>query len=458
MSQVIIENPILNSPFAEPNRHFRFDDEGITDQIEEARRISCYFIPIPKPRKKGKDRQQTFDSWTEDRIEENVTVNAIRQCVKTWRDGRYTDDLTRPSARLLEYWQRGDRARRLFFCQIEALETVIYITEVAKKYGHAWIENDIRRFNEDANPGLLRIASKMATGSGKTVVMAMFITWQTLNKIANPRDTRFTDTFLIVTPGITIRDRLRVLLPSDPGNYYRAMQVVPSDLMDQIGQAKIVITNFHAFKRREKVKAGKLTKEILYNNDQGEASAFTETEGEMVRRVCRGLGTKKNIIVINDEAHHCYRRRVGGEEEKLTGDERWEAETRNKDARIWISGLEAMQRKIGIKMVHDLSATPFFLRGSGYSEGTLFPWVVSDFSLIDAIESGADCVVTGCPLCHLSLDSYQPEIDKLKAKGLDIPILHLPQLVALALGYSPQELGMNQHIISTGKIDKILGG
>ena len=90
MNQVVIENPILNSPFAEPNRHFRFNDEGITDQIEEARRISCYFIPIPKPRKKGKDQQQTFDGWTEDRIEENVTVNAIRQCIRTWRDGRYT--------------------------------------------------------------------------------------------------------------------------------------------------------------------------------------------------------------------------------------------------------------------------------------------------------------------------------------------------------------------------------
>ncbi len=407
MSQVVIENPILNSPFGEPNCHFRFDDEGITDQIEDARRISCYFIPIPKPRKKGKSQQETFDGWTEDRIEENVTVNAIRQCVRTWRDGRYTDDLTRTSARLLDHWRSDDRAHRLFFCQIEALETIIYITEVAKKYGHTWIENDLRRFNEDANPGLLRIASKMATGSGKTLVMAMFIAWHTLNKIANPRDTRFTDTFLIVTPGITIRDRLRVLLPSDPGNYYRAMEIIPSDLMGQIGQAKIVIANFHGFKRREKIKAGKLTKEILNNDDRCEASAFTETEGEMVRRVCRGLGTKKNIIVINDEAHHCYRRRVGDEDEKLTGDERTEAETRNKDARIWISGLEAIQRKIGIKLVYDLSATPFFLRGSGYSEGTLFPWVVSDFSLIDAIECGI-VKVPRVPVADNTMDGKLP--------------------------------------------------
>ncbi len=118
--------------------------------------------------------------------------------------------------------------------------------------------------------------------------------------------------------------------------------------------------------------------------------AFTESEGEMVRRVCRELGTKKNIVVINDEAHHCYRRRVeaDAEEEALTGDDRKDAQQRNEEARIWISGLEAVKRKIGVKTVCDLSATPFFLRGSGYSEGTLFPWVISDFSLIDAIESG----------------------------------------------------------------------
>jgi type III restriction enzyme len=195
--------------------------------------------------------------------------------------------VTRTTARLLEYWQRDDRSRRLFFCQIEALETLIYITEVAKRYGHNWIENDLRRFNEDANPGLLRIAAKMATGSGKTVVIAMLIVWHLLNKLANPRDARFTDSFLIVTPGITIRDRLRVLLPSDPTNYYRALDLVPPDLMDKIAHAKIVITNFHAFRRREKIKAAALTKAILH---QGEDSPFTESEGEMVRRVCRAFG------------------------------------------------------------------------------------------------------------------------------------------------------------------------
>jgi len=389
--QVVIENPIINSPFDEPQRHFHFDDEGITNIIVDKRRESCYFVPIAQPRKKAGAKQLEFDTeWTQDRIEENKMVNAIRQKVKLWREGRYADDVTPVTARLLQHWRSVDRSRRLFFCQVEALETLVYITEVARKYGDNAVDNDIRAANADANPGLFRVACKMATGSGKTVVMAMLITWQTLNKIANPQDARFTDSFLIVTPGITIRDRLRVLLPSDPGNYYRAMDIVPADLMNQLGQAKIVITNFHAFLRREKVKAGKLTKDILGNGTAGagNGSAFTESEGEMVRRVCRGLGNKRNVIVINDEAHHCYRHRAGGVEEKLSGEERREAEKRDEAARVWISGLEAIQRKLGIKTIYDLSATPFFLRGSGYPEATLFSWVVSDFSLIDAIECG----------------------------------------------------------------------
>jgi type III restriction enzyme len=159
----------------------------------------------------------------------------------------------------------------------------------------------------------------MAAGSGKTVVMAMLIAWQTLNKLANPQDARFSDTFLIITPGITIRDRLRVLLPNDSENYYRELDILPGYLLEQLSQAKVLITNFHAFKLREKISAGKLTKAILAEGNDG---AFTETPGQMVRRVCRELGSKKNIIVFNDEAHHCYRRKPDGEDVKLTGDDR----------------------------------------------------------------------------------------------------------------------------------------
>ena len=386
MKQVVIENPVINSPFDEPKRHFRFAEDGITNEIVSGRRVSSYFIPIAASRKKNKQQLQFETEWTQDRIEENRFINQVRARVKLWRENRHFG-VTRTTQLLLKYWTRPDREHRLFFCQIEALETFIYLAEVAKQQGDTWIENELRAAAADANPLLYRIACKMATGSGKTVVMAMLIAWQVLNKLASPQDGRFTDAFLVVTPGITIRDRLRVLFPNDPENYFRKLDLVPADLMPQLGKAKLVLTNFHAFQQRERISAGKLTKALLTGSGGG-ASPFTESPHEMVRRVCRELGAKKNVLVINDEAHHCYRRRVGDDEEKLIGDERKAAEKREEEARVWISGLEAVRAKTGIKCVYDLSATPFFLRGSGYPEGTLFRWVVSDFSLIDAIESG----------------------------------------------------------------------
>ena len=403
MSQVVIENPIINSPFDEPTRHFRFTDEGITNEEVDGRRTSSYFVPIAKPKKKGAKQLQFDTEWTQDRIEENKLVNDIRRRVGLWRKGGYVG-VTPTTTRLIAYWTDPNREKKLFFCQNEALETAIYIAEVAKKYGDAWIENAIREANDTSNPGLPRTAFKMATGSGKTVVMAMLIAWHTLNKRANPQDARFSDTFLIVTPGITIRDRLRVLLPNDPENYYRQRDIVPAQLQDDLGQAKIIITNYHAFQLREKVAAGKITKSILAD---GQPSPFTETPDQMVRRVCRELSTKKNIIVLNDEAHHCYRRKPDGEDETLTGDDRIEAKQRDEEARVWISGIEAVKAKIGVKAIYDLSATPFFLRGSGYPEGTLFPWVVSDFSLIDAIEAGI-VKVPRVPVADDSMTGEQP--------------------------------------------------
>lgn len=402
MPQVVIENPILNSPFAEPRRHFRFADEGITNEIDESRRVSSYFVPIAASKKKGK--QLAFDTeWTRDRVEENRFINEVRGYVDMWRKGGYRD-VTTTTRQLLEYWRSPDRERKLFFCQIEALETAIFLAEVAPKY-HPNVINQLRTFNEASNPLLFRIAIKMATGAGKTVVMAMLIAWQALNKLANPQDARFSDAFLIVTPGITIRDRLRVLLPNDPANYYRERDVLPSEQLAELGKAKIIITNFHAFTQRDRGDGSRLTKTILA---RGGESPFKETPGEMARRVCRELGNKKNVIVINDEAHHCYRRRPDPEEgEKLTGDDRKEAEKREEEARIWISGLEAVKAKIGVKVVYDLSATPFFLRGSGYQEGTLFQWVVSDFSLIDAIESGI-VKVPRVPVADDSMTGDQP--------------------------------------------------
>jgi len=383
MPSVVIENPILNSPFEEPERHFRFSDDGITDEVVEGRRESGYFLPIASPRKKS--GQIKFDTeWTQDRFLSSPRINRIRERVKQWRQGGHVG-VTRATARLLEYWGDPGRERRLFFCQREALETAIYITEVAPSYNDAWIENFLREENAGFNGGLPRLAMKMATGSGKTVVMAMLIAWQALNKLEDKHDRRFSDAFLIVAPGITIRDRLRVLLPQDPDNYYRERDLVPPDLVERLGQARIVITNYHSFLLRERGDAAKLTKAIL---TKGAPSPFTETPDQMVRRVCRELGGKKQIIVLNDEAHHCYRGKPREGGEALTGDDRAEAKKREEEARVWMSGLEAVHAKLGLRAVYDLSATPFFLSGSGYDEGTLFPWVVSDFSLIDAIESG----------------------------------------------------------------------
>jgi len=387
MKQVVIENPVINSPFEEPARHFRFSEDGITNEIAADRRLSSYFIPIASPRKK-KTGQLSFDTqWTEDRIEENKFINQVRGKVKEWREGRYTRDVTKTTARLLEHWTHPDRdpSRRFFYCQVEAVQTAIYLTEVAGRTGDRWMENRLREWNDAHNPSLYRIAFKMATGSGKTVVMAMLLAWHTLNKLEAPQDARFGDAFLIVSPGITIRDRLRVLLPTDPQNYYDRWDILPFGLKEEIRKAKVVVTNFHALKPRERGGSGgvgKIHREILGGNP------LQEAPGAMVRRVCRELGNRKNIIVINDEAHHCYRGKPPEEEERLVGDERKEAERREEAARVWLTGLEAVQEKLGIRAIYDLSATPFFLRGSGYEEGTLFPWVVSDFSLIDAIESG----------------------------------------------------------------------
>jgi type III restriction enzyme len=410
VQEVVIENPVINSAFLEPRKHFKFDDDGITDEIVEQRRPSAYFIPVAQPKKKGAQLQLGTEA-TADRLHPNDYINEVRGDVAGWRARDYPG-VTRTTRQLLKYWKRPGRDRRLFFCQLEAVETAIYLTECADKMGRTYLNNRLAEENNAANPGLNRLAFKMATGSGKTVVMAMLIAWHALNKIENPQDGRFSDSFLIVTPGITIRDRLRVLLPNDAGNYYRALDVVPAELMERLNRAQVVITNFHAFLLHEKMPAGKLTKRLLAGRS-GSESPFTETPDEMVRRVCREFGTKKNIVVINDEAHHCYRGKPAeaeGEtdEAALKGEDKKEAQQREKEARVWISGLEAVKKKIGVRAIYDLSATPFFLRGSGYAEGTLFPWVVSDFSLVDAIE----CGIVKVPRVPVADDSMADEIPK----------------------------------------------
>jgi type III restriction enzyme len=235
----------------------------------------------------------------------------------------------------------------------------------------------------------MRLALKLATGAGKTTVMAMLIAWQTINSVRRPTSKRFTRGFLIVAPGLTIKDRLRVLQPNDPDSYYQSREIVPSDMLDDLDRAKIVITNYHSFKLRERMELSKGGR-LLLQGRGGEELNTLETEGQMLQRVMPDLMGLKNVMVLNDEAHHCYREKPNHDDgdDDLTGEDKKEAEKNNEAARLWITGLEIVNRKLGLNRVIDLSATPFFLSGSGYAEGTLFPWTMCDFSLMDAIECG----------------------------------------------------------------------
>ena len=263
MTDKVIDNPILNRPYDEPTRHFAFDDEGITDRIEDSRRPSSFFVPVPRLRKGT--RHLELAELTADQIRLNDLVNRIREQVTRWRRAGYPR-VTPTTRRLLEHWADPERENRVMFCQREAAETAIYLSEVASRDTDVWMRNTLEKSNGEHNDGLPRVALKMATGSGKTVVMAMLIAWQVLNKVAAPLDKRFTKRFLVVTPGLTIRDRLRVLLPGDPENYYRLRDLVPAELHGGLGKAQIIITNYHTFLPREKGAtrgASATTKDVL---------------------------------------------------------------------------------------------------------------------------------------------------------------------------------------------------
>src|SRR3989441_5520667 len=401
MTNPFFERPILNSPYECPPRHWELDHQGQpTQEIIETRRRAEFITPIPKPRKRksGNTQQQiVFDegkglSTETQAYDPTSIINEVRQRLALWRTlpSPFDWQVTPETARLLQHWRSHKfNSIRPFFCQVEAVETAIWLSEVAPqsgKSGKALLEH-LANANNDANPELMRLALKLATGAGKTTVMAMLIAWQTINAVRRPGSPRFTRGFLVVAPGLTIKDRLRVLQPNDPDSYYASRELVPTDLLEDVNRAKIVITNYHAFKLRERIDLSKGGRSLLQG--RGEELNTLETEGQMLQRVMPDLMGLKNILVLNDEAHHCYREKPGAEdEEDLKGDDKKEAEKNNEAARLWISGLEAVKRKLGVARVIDLSATPFFLRGSGYAEGTLFPWTMSDFSLMDAIECG----------------------------------------------------------------------
>lgn len=405
MANQFFEKPILNSPYEYPARHWELDDSGQpTNMIVDQRRRAEFITPIPKQKKRrGAPAQEEFVfneakliSSADQRYETLSVVNDIRRRVDAWRKLQNTSDwrVTPETVRLLHHWRHHAFSNfRPFFCQVEAAETIIWLCEVAPNLGRdgGTILEHLQTANEQSSPGLLRIALKLATGAGKTTVMAMLIAWQTVNAVRRPGSKKFTRGFLVVTPGITIRDRLRVLQPNDPDSYYQSRELVPGDMLGDLDRAKIVITNFHALKLRATMELSAGGRALLQGRtkrDKGEIDTL-ETEGQMLQRVMPDLMGMKNVLVLNDEAHHCYREKPGQNDEgELKGDDKKEAEKNREAARLWISGIEAVGRKLGLQRVIDLSATPFFLRGSGYAEGTLFHWTVNDFSLMDAIECG----------------------------------------------------------------------
>ncbi len=353
--KVLVDNPIINSPFEEPTRHWVY--EGGQPVLIEERRPAGYYL---KARTRGPQM-----ALLEEEFVPLDLVNTIRERVKSWRERGYPG-VTQITRQLLNHWNNPERERRLFFCQREAAETLIWLIETspAEKQGISIPKDN----------GLTRYACKMATGSGKTVVMGMVIAWQVLNKLANPRDSRFSDAVLIVCPNLTIKERLQVLLPWKPGNYYEKFDLVPRGMMERLQQGRFQITNWHLFQPKDDTRSRSIVQRGV------------ESDTAFCRRVLKELGTKQNILVINDEAHHAYRPAPLPEElrSQLTAEEIAERE----EATVWISGLDRIHAVRGINFCADFSATPFYIRGSGYEEGTPFPWIVSDFGLVDAIESG----------------------------------------------------------------------
>ena len=399
------------------------DGEGQpTGALNPGRRPSQQIIPVPSARRGARQGQLDLGEAPQE-TRQNQLINDIRERVELWRRGLVPGRCSAETERLLRHWSSEDRERKLFFCQREALETLIYLTEVEPDRFAA----RLKEASDQGHSSLFRLASKMATGSGKTTVMAMIIAWHAVNKARRPRGGRFTNRFLVVCPGVTIRDRLRVLQPDHPENIYDALDLVPPDLLDAVRQARIVITNFHAFQKRDTVSlTGEARRQL---GGRAGPKRFIESDGVMVARVAREFAGGPKILVLNDEAHHCYRAKPKGGDgeakaEKLSVEEREEAKKAAEEGRVWINGLEAFDREVGVLAVHDVSATPFFLRGSGEPEGTLFNWVVSDFGLIEAIE----CGIVKVPRLPTMDDRVQGDLplfrdlyNSVRAKGQSLP-------------------------------------
>ena len=356
MPRATIDRLIVNSPYKEPAKHWSYDRKTRLFDLVDGRRPAGYVV--------ASSDSKAFDDPGV--FVEIPLVNRIRPRIRAWREAGYPG-VTGITKRLLEYWTDPEEfnSRRFFFCQLEAAETLIWLTEAdaAEKVGV-----DIP---SDGGP-IGRLCTKMATGSGKTVVMAMLLAWHILNRISYPQDRRFARNVLVVAPGLTVKSRLAVLEPSHAENYYDEFRIVPSALLDKLRQGKVVVRNWHAlnWETEEKI-AGK----------RGVDKRGAKSDEAYVREVLGDLANARNLLVINDEAHHAWRVPA---ESKVRGVAKDEIE----EATKWVGGLDRINKARGILACYDFSATPFAPSGKRSSEEALFGWIVSDFGLNDAIESG----------------------------------------------------------------------
>lgn len=359
-----IDKLIINSPYKEPTKHWFYNRDNRDFELREGRRKASYIVATPN--------SQAFDDpGIQIEIE---LVSRIRPRVKEWREKNYPG-VTGTTKRLLLHWRDEEerKDRMFFFCQLEAIETLIWLKESpdADRTGIE-IPSDGGDFS--------RWCSKMATGSGKTIVMAQLIAWQVLNKVADSKDTRFSKNILIVAPGLTVKNRLCVLNPSNTQNYYEEFNIVPQGMMETLRQAKIKIINWHklAWDSQKKLDE-KIAKGNLRTVDKRKKIEISD-EG-YIKDVLGDMASATNILIINDEAHHAWR---VPPESKVKGIKKEELE----ESTVWVGGLDRINRSRGILQCFDFSATPFAPTGKKASEEALFPWIVSDFGLNDAIESG----------------------------------------------------------------------
>jgi len=368
-----VENPIINNAYREPEHHWIIR-QGEPAVKAEGRRSAFYYY---RPEKVVGQQLDTGELGTPQPLE---LVNDLRTRVKQWRREGYPGT-TRTTLELLTYWTREEREKKLFFCQVEAAETIIFLLEARMDHRQGLnipLEELSAETAAKGYAAFRRYACKMATGAGKTTVMAMTIAWSLLNKAANRQDARFSDAVLVLCPNITIKERLRELDPHQKdASTYRLRDLVPPHLMPDLWKGHVAVTNWHVLQPHEGNQVGGVTAKVV--------KIGQESDTALVRRILGSIGGKRNLLVLNDEAHHAYRKAL--EETAVKTDDELE-EMERREATIWIEGLDKVHKLRGINFCADFSATPFYLKGTGKDVGRPFPWIVSDFGLIDAIESG----------------------------------------------------------------------